>query len=73
MKNVLNFANFRFGGLDGLQRLELDLHVLELRTIKEITSCKLKVTCALVGLVVQRQPADDGMRGFDVDEGHLVC
>ena len=50
----------------------MDDYVFELGAVVEITWWEFIVSCTLVGFKVEGEPADNGMFGLDVDEGHGV-
>lgn len=71
-KDILNIVDFRFRRLYSLDRLELYRQVFEVRCVLKISSFVLQIASALVSLEVDREPANNRMLRFNLDESGFI-
>lgn len=71
-KDILNIVDFRFRRLYSLDRLELYRQVFEVRCVLKISSFVLQIASALIGLEVDREPANNRMLRFNLDESGFI-
>lgn len=71
-KDILNIVDFRFRRLYSLDRLELYRQVFEVRCVLKISSFVLQIASALIGLEVDREPANNRMLRFHLDESGFI-